>query len=81
MQVGTLWSTHTRSGTEVVHATWDTDAQHYIVLLEDMTSKSCHSLNQGRTQHHRVIQQPQIAEDLLQLDVPRCQVALGGLAP
>ncbi|KAI0277103.1 hypothetical protein BGY98DRAFT_981782 [Russula aff. rugulosa BPL654] len=50
---------HTCSGTEIVCATWDADAQHYIVLLEDVTSKVwSQGLSQGRTQRHRGIQQP-----------------------
>ncbi|KAI0277231.1 hypothetical protein BGY98DRAFT_981262 [Russula aff. rugulosa BPL654] len=60
---------HTRLGTEVVRATWDADAQHYTVVLEDVTSKAC------RTVSAKVVlsatggfQQPRIPEDLLGLE-------------
>lgn len=56
---------HTRLGTEVVRATWDADAQHYTVVLEDVTSKA------RRTVSAKVLlsatggfQQPRIPEDL-----------------
>lgn len=60
---------HTRLGTEVVRATWDAHAQHYTVVLEDVTSKAC------RTVSAKVVlsatggfQQPRIPEDLLGLE-------------
>ena len=56
-------------GTEVVRATWDAHAQHYTVLLEDLTSKA------HRTVSAKVVlsatggfQQPRIPEDLVGLE-------------